>query len=102
MAHQSFDQSEFISVRYYMGTHGCPASTKRYNYYGMAGVPNLMFNGTHFILGAGTAAATGEQYMDIVCGRTRNRGSKLLSKDALRFLPYWGPSGASDPILGPE
>jgi hypothetical protein len=26
----------------------------------------------------------------------------MLSKDALRFLPYWGPPGASEPISGIE
>ncbi len=69
MAHQNFDHSEFESVRYYLGTYGCTGSTNRVNYYTITGTPTLWFNGTHKIVGAGTDAATGEGYMDIIRSR---------------------------------
>jgi len=70
MAHQNYDHSEFISVRYYQGTYGCTASTYRAGtYYGFSGTPTLWFNGTHKIVGAGSSAATGEGYMGIIKGR---------------------------------
>lgn len=43
------------------------------NYYGFtSGTPHLWFNGTHEIGGAGDAAATGEEYMDIIRSRYFN------------------------------
>jgi hypothetical protein len=69
MAGRTYDHSEFVSVRYYLGTHGCADSTARYRYYGMSGTPNLMFNGTHQIVGASIADVQGGQYMDVIQSR---------------------------------
>ncbi len=69
MAGQTYDHSEFVNLRYYLGTHGCAASSERVSFYGMSGTPNLMFNGTHQIVGASVADAEGEQYMDVIRSR---------------------------------
>ena len=66
MAQQTFDHSEFVKLRYYSGVYGCAASTARINYYGLSGVPNQVFNGTHQIIGASLADAQGGQYMDVI------------------------------------
>lgn len=69
MASQTYDHSEFVSLRYYLGSYGCPESSARYSYYSMSGTPNLMFNGTHRIVGASVEDAQGGQYMDVIQSR---------------------------------
>ncbi len=69
MASQTYDHSEFVSLRYYQGTYGCAASSARFSYYAMSGTPNLMFNGTYRIVGASVADAQGGQYMDVIRSR---------------------------------
>ncbi len=69
MASQTYDHSEFVNLRYYLGTHGCADSSARFSFYGMTGTPTLVFNGTHKIVGASSADIFGGQYMDVIQSR---------------------------------
>ena len=40
-------------------------------------------------------------FFEVAAGRGAGVRS-MLSRDALWFLPFWGPPGAGEPILGPE
>ena len=82
-----------MSVRYYLGTYGSPASTQRVNYYDSQGVPNLWFDGGSHMLGAGADAATGDGYMNII--RSHSYDASPIRIDIDTFNPSTGAVGAT-------
>jgi len=64
----TYNAKEFDTVAYMQtsGGLGCPDSNNRQAYYGGQGLPNLQFNGTTQLVGAGTDAINGSVYDPIV------------------------------------
>ena len=64
----TYNAKEFDTVAYMQtsGGLGCPDSNTRQAYYGGQGLPNLQFNGTTQLVGAGTDAINGSVYDPIV------------------------------------
>ncbi len=63
-----YDSVEFNTIKY-MGTSGglgCPDSDARHSYYGISGLPTLVWQGTIYNVGAGTDVISGEPYDAIV------------------------------------
>lgn len=92
MASQTYDKSEFVSLRFYLGTYEVPEGRARYNYYNMSGTPTLVFNGTHQIVGASVADAQGEQYMDVILSRYFDLAPVKIDVD---FTPGTGATSAT-------
>ena len=63
------------------------------NYYGSSGTPNLWFNGGHHIVGAGSDAASGEGYMDLI--RSHYFDAAPIRIDIDSFNPTTGAVSAT-------
>ena len=96
IVHGQFDYAKFISVRHYetSGSYGTPETDARNDYYGVSGLPTVVFDGQPNIVGAGTATAnTGEPYLTLVEGSTLKPAPVRVEIDS--FDPVTGAVSAT-------
>ncbi len=70
VVHEKYDETEFISIRYYSSSSGgqlaTPETDAAISYYGITGFPTVMINGTERFVGGDDTIASGGPYLGVV------------------------------------